>query len=243
MKDATAAADTAYGSLIAPNLVAPNHDHFFNFRLDFDVDGTANSFMRTALLPATFPEGTPRRSLWVTKDEMPKTELEGRYRVDPMKPAMYHVANEGKESGLGHHPGYMILPESTVAYSPLDVLNDPPAKRNGYIDYTIWNTAYAAGERYAGGEYAFQSDGQTRCRLGCRKTATSIHRHRDLVHDGHPPRPAHGRLARDVDDVAGHHPDAVQLLLAQPGTESGRPAVLRAPDRDPLAGGSDALAC
>lgn len=159
MKDATAAADTAYGTLIAPNLVAPNHDHFFNFRLDFDVDGTANSFMRTALAPATAPEGTPRRTFWVTKSEMPKSELEGRFRVDPMRPAMYHVVNEGKESALGHHPGYMIVPGNSVAYSPLDTASDPPAKRNGYIDYTIWNTAYAPNERYAGGEYAFQSDG------------------------------------------------------------------------------------
>lgn len=159
MADATAAADTAHGTLIAPNLVAPNHDHFFNFRLDFDVDGTANSFMRTALVPAQAPTDVPRRSLWVTKEEMPMTELEGRYRVDPAKPAMYHVVNGAKESGLGHHPGYMILPENSAAYSPLDVASDPPAKRNGYIDYTIWNTAYAPGERYAGGEYAFQSDG------------------------------------------------------------------------------------
>ncbi len=159
MADATAAADTAHGRLIAPNLVAPNHDHFFNFRLDFDVDGTANSFMRTALVPAKTPADAPRRSLWETRDEMPMTELQGRYRVDPAKPAMYHVVNEAKESGLGHHPGYMILPENSVAYSPLDTANDPPAKRNGYIDYTIWNTPHATGERYAGGEYALQSDG------------------------------------------------------------------------------------
>ena len=29
--------------LVAANVAAPHHQHFFNFRLDFDVDGTANS--------------------------------------------------------------------------------------------------------------------------------------------------------------------------------------------------------
>ncbi|QRM57443.1 tyramine oxidase [Sinorhizobium sp. BG8] len=159
MKDATAAADTRYGTLIAPNLVAPNHDHFFNFRFDFDIDGQKNMFARTALVAGKSPEGTPRRSFWETKDEMPMTEMEGRYKVNPATPAMYHVMNMGKETKLGHHPAYMILPENSVAYSPLDVENDPPARRNAYIEYTFWNTPYDPKERYAGGEYAFQSDG------------------------------------------------------------------------------------
>ncbi len=159
MKDETAAADTAYGTLIAPNLVAPNHDHFFNFRLDFDIDGQDNMFMRTALVPAELPDELPRRSMWVTQSAMAKTELEGRYKVNPATPAMYHVMNMGVESGLGHHPGYMIMPGNSVAYGPLDPANDPPVRRNAYVEYTFWNTPYAVDERYAGGKYAFQSDG------------------------------------------------------------------------------------
>ena len=159
MSDPTAAADTAHGTLIAPNLVAPNHDHFFNYRLDFDVDGTKNSFVRTGLVREEAPKDLPRRSWWVPKDEVAMSELAGRFKVDPMHPAMYHVMNHGVDSGLGHHPGYMILPENSVAYSPFDFAADPPAKRNAFIEYTFWNTPYAPGERYAGGEYAFQSDG------------------------------------------------------------------------------------
>lgn len=159
MTDEGATEETRYGTLIAPNLIAPNHDHFFNFKLDFDVDGTANTFMRTALVKGEVAADAPRRSLWVTQTTAAQTELGGRYKVNPDTPAMYHVMNMGAEGPLGHKPGYMIVPNNSVAYSPFDFANDPPMKRNAYVEYTIWNTPYDRDERYAGGRFAFQSDG------------------------------------------------------------------------------------
>lgn len=153
-------ADRLYGTLVAENLVAPNHDHFFNFRLDFDIDGTANRFMRTAIVPGEPEPDALRRSYWVTETSVPKTEDEAAYRIAYDRPAMYHVGNPNVESGLGHHPAYMILAGGGVAYSPLDVANDPPAVRNAYIDKTFWVTPHDPEQRYAGGRYPFQSDGR-----------------------------------------------------------------------------------
>ena len=41
------------GHLVSANVVAPHHQHFFSFRLDFDVDGPNNSVheMNTRALP------------------------------------------------------------------------------------------------------------------------------------------------------------------------------------------------
>ena len=54
MDDATAATDTAYGTLVASNLVAPFHDHYFNFRLDFEH--------RRPLQPSRHPGNRGRRA-------------------------------------------------------------------------------------------------------------------------------------------------------------------------------------
>jgi primary-amine oxidase len=159
MDDPGAAEAIRYGTLIAPGLVAPNHDHYFNFRLDFDVDGPDNTFMRTALVAGEPPADLPRRSYWVTESKAATTELGGRYRINPATPAMYHVMNMNSRGPLGHHAGYMIVPNDSVAYGPFDFAIDPPMKRNAYVEYTIWNTLYDPAEQYAGGEYAFQSDG------------------------------------------------------------------------------------
>ena len=50
---------TLYGNLIAPNLIGVNHDHFFSFRLDVDVDGVENSFERMQFEQRTFRWPTP----------------------------------------------------------------------------------------------------------------------------------------------------------------------------------------
>ncbi|MGB7305246.1 MAG: hypothetical protein WBD13_13275 [Burkholderiaceae bacterium] len=160
MNDASAQADTQYGTLIAPNLVAPNHDHFFNFRLDFDIDGTANTFVRARLVAGKPADNALRRSFWVVEKQAVNYELNGRFRINPATPAMYHVMNANTESALGHHPGYMINPHNSFAYGPSDVRNDPPMRRNAYIDYSIWNTAFDPAQRYAGGELAFASSGE-----------------------------------------------------------------------------------
>ena len=49
------------GHLVAANVVAPHHQHFFNFRLDFDVDGPANSVHEMNTQRAARGPGQSRR--------------------------------------------------------------------------------------------------------------------------------------------------------------------------------------
>ena len=48
-----------YGVLVAPQLYAPNHQHFFNMRLDFDLDGVANTVFRIDVVADPLDEHNP----------------------------------------------------------------------------------------------------------------------------------------------------------------------------------------
>ncbi|MBB3394811.1 MULTISPECIES: tyramine oxidase [unclassified Rhizobium] len=158
MSDPTAAQDTAHGTLIAPNLVAANHDHYFNFRIDFDVDQPDNHFGTMDIVPAKVDAKNPRRSMWTVQHTMPKTEMEARYQLSAMKPRYFMISDPSREGYLGQEPGWMIH-HGDVAYGPFDFAKDPPMKRNAYIEYSVWNTVYNIDQQYAGGKYAMQSDG------------------------------------------------------------------------------------
>ncbi|MGG6892621.1 tyramine oxidase [Rhizobium sp. BR 315] len=158
MDDATAAADTAHGTLIAPNLVAANHDHYFNFRIDFDVDQPVNHFGTMDIVPSKVDPKNPRRSMWEVQHTMPKTEMEARYQLSAMKPRYFMISDPSRKGYLGQEPGWMIH-HGDVAYGPFDFAKDPPMKRNAYIEYSVWNTVYDPDQQYAGGKFAMQSDG------------------------------------------------------------------------------------
>ena len=156
MSDPTAAADTRHGTLVAPHLIAVHHDHYFNFRLDLDVDGQANSFRQEVYRPMTMPPGTPRRSLYVVDPVTPATERAAQ--IDTHAGSMkLRVVNEARTNAVGNPVSYEIL-AATHARLLLDP-EDWPAKRARFLAHDVWVTPYAPAERHAAGEYMVGSRG------------------------------------------------------------------------------------
>ena len=83
MADATAAADTRFGALVAPHTVAVYHDHYFSFRLDLDIDGRENTLVRDTVSMRQLPEDSPRRSLWILEQQTVETEGACRRLSEP----------------------------------------------------------------------------------------------------------------------------------------------------------------
>ena len=148
--------DTAFGHLVAEQTVAVNHDHFFCFRLDLDVDGQRNNFLYERLKPARTQRG-PRKSLWVVDRHMPATEQAARLRIELAKPALWRVVNPNVLGPIGHPVSYQLRP-GTNAVSLLSP-DDFPQRRAGFTNFHLWVTRYDPRERYAAGRYPNQSKG------------------------------------------------------------------------------------
>jgi primary-amine oxidase len=157
MSDPTAAAETRYGTLVAPNLVAHNHDHWFSFRLDLDVDGTENTFIRGDLEKVAF-ENSPRKSGWKVVRHAAATESQAQLDAHGEIPGLWTVVNASRKNALGNPVGYE-LEAGDSAEEMLMSADDYPTKRAGFTAHNLWVTPYSPDELYAAGTYVNQSKG------------------------------------------------------------------------------------
>jgi primary-amine oxidase len=145
------------GHLVSPNVVAPHHQHFFNFRLDFDIDGQKNAVheMNTTAMPAG--PANPFLNGMVMKETMLATETAAARDMNMATARTWMIVNPGEQNALGTHPAYVLVPGSNaVPYvSPASEVR----KRAGFINHPFWATRYHDGEMYAGGVYPNQSLG------------------------------------------------------------------------------------
>ena len=157
MDSETAQADTAYGTLIAPYTIAPNHDHFFSFRLDLDVDGTDNTLLRDSFVPTTIAGSKTRQSLWQLKTDA--IIREGPIEPDHMAVGgeAWRLSNPNRKTNLKYNPSYWIN-SGHQATSILDPA-DPPQARADFSSHTLWATKYKPDELWAAGPYPNLSHG------------------------------------------------------------------------------------
>jgi primary-amine oxidase len=147
--------DGAYGHFVSEHTVAPNHDHFFSYRLDLDVDGTSNSLVVDRLEKKRLPEGQLRKSLWVANSRTARVEADAM--LDRHVPGMWRIVNSEVRGPLGYPTGFQVKPGHSDD-SMLDK-DDYPQKRAGFTDHALWVTPYRAEELFAAGDYPTQSHG------------------------------------------------------------------------------------
>lgn len=151
-----AGAADEFGHFVAENTIGVNHDHFFSYRLDIDVDGVNNSFMADKLVKRDL-KNPARKSIWVVEPFTAKTEKDAMMDIRLDKPAMWLFVNPNVTGPLGYPTGYELMPGTTAA-SLLDP-DDGPQKVGAFSTHQLWVTPYRVDERFAAGVYPTASKG------------------------------------------------------------------------------------
>ncbi len=146
-----------YGHLVSRNLLAVHHQHFFNFRLDMDVDGSRNSVMEMNTQAEAPGRSNPYKNAFVMKETLLGSESEARRNLNLASSRKWEVVNRSAKNHLGATSGYILVPEENgVPYAAPDSWL---RKRAGFVNAHFWATAYDPAQLYAAGFYANQSRG------------------------------------------------------------------------------------
>lgn len=163
-----------YYEMMAPNVKGMVHQHFFNFRLDMDIDGEENVLYRRQNQPIPKGPGEQQEIEWddqgnttgpnpsgaafyADKTQL-KTEQEAQDLIDSLKGRYWQIENPNKTNSLDQPVGYKLAPGENVQAAAQE--ESSVMKRAGYIKYHLWGTPYRDDERYPAGNYPNQSPGE-----------------------------------------------------------------------------------
>ncbi|MBA3411358.1 MAG: tyramine oxidase, partial [Geodermatophilaceae bacterium] len=144
-----------FGKLVAPGLYGPNHQHFFNVRMDMTVDGPNNSVYEVNSIPEPAGPTNPHLNAWRAVSTLLGSESLAVRDVKQETARFWTVVNPSSVNELGEPAGYKIMPGSTAPamFQEGSWICD----RARFVQHTLWVTAYEPKELYASGDYPYQS--------------------------------------------------------------------------------------
>ncbi|MBD2385791.1 primary-amine oxidase [Cylindrospermum sp. FACHB-282] len=147
--------DNSYGRLIAKNIFGVNHQHFFNYRLDMDVDGQANSVMEMNVKALPINEKNPLGNAIVVEETPLATETAAVRDLDMKQSREWMIASADEKNALGMAPGYMLMPGGNSIFYPVE--GAKIRQKAEFATHHLWVTKYKPSELYAGGDYPNQT--------------------------------------------------------------------------------------
>jgi len=146
-----------YGTEVARRLNAPYHQHFFNARLDFALDGEDNTVyeVNTRSVPSG-PEN-PHDNAFITEATPLLTESGAQRTTNPASFRFWRVVNPARKNSLGGAVAYRLCPGENVL--PFAQPGAAVLARAGFLTRNLWVTPYDPKERFPTGEYPNQNRG------------------------------------------------------------------------------------
>jgi primary-amine oxidase len=136
------------GTVVTPKIAAPGHQHFIDFRIDFDVDGTSNRVVEQNAVSAAPPGG----NAW----KLQETTLgsEGPRDASSATSRSWRIESTTKTNAVGAPTAYEL--EGSDTGVPYSSPTYPPLLAAPFAQHPFWVTRSKDRELYAGGDYPFE---------------------------------------------------------------------------------------
>lgn len=146
-----------YGTLVAPEVNALNHQHFFAMRLDFDIDGCGNQVYEVNSEAEPLGPDNPYGNGWYAVPTLLATEQAAQRQIDPLGGRYWKVVNPQVQNRLGQPVGFKLMPGDNIR--PFAHPEAPIMKRAGFLAQQLWVTPYDPDENFPAGPYPNQHPG------------------------------------------------------------------------------------
>ncbi|MCC7369746.1 MAG: primary-amine oxidase [Chloroflexi bacterium] len=146
-----------WGVLVAPNVYAPIHQHFFSARLDVAVDGPTNRVEELHTVADPLGPENPLKNAFREVSRPLLRESEAQRVIDPLSARYWKITNPAAKNGFGRPTAYKLMPGDNVL--PFAADDAPVIERARFMTKHLWVTQYEPTERYAAGDYPNQHPG------------------------------------------------------------------------------------
>ena len=146
-----------YGNLVAPSLYAPNHQHFFSVRCDFDLDGEDNAVYEVNIVPEKIDENNAYENAFYAESTLLKTESQARSNLNLETSRYWKIVNHNRKNRMGEPVAYKFMAGDNCI--PFASKNAHWRKRAGFVENHVWVTAFDEAELFSAGDYPNQSEG------------------------------------------------------------------------------------
>ena len=140
-----------YQHRVASNIMAPNHQHFFCWRLDLDVDGSANRVVEWNTMNAQPLLHDTSGEWFAMQQQTLSTETAARRDADFSTARRWLVVNNQHHNALGQPAAYALVPGENAP--PFPAPGSAPRRRAPFMDHHLWVTLFDARQVYASGEW------------------------------------------------------------------------------------------
>lgn len=161
-----------YGTVVAPGVLAPYHQHLFSLRIDPAVDGHQNTLSIEESHPMPIDDSAIHNTFGVGYYSVNRyVDKEGGFDLDISNGRVFKFINENKINPITGTPvGFKLLPQpSQMLLSHPDSYH---AKRSEFGQHAVWVTHYEDDDLFPSGRYTMQSSGGDGIASGIQKRNT-----------------------------------------------------------------------